>query len=651
MPHNRLSGDKSFVNQSSSSLATTPTRSNSKQAVPQDVDATFVSELGEINDAVVQQVPIHDGMPPGSTLVLSPDDDDNAFGTLQDEPESQPIPEVRGTSPRQATYPVVVLPAPGEDKRSKSYDDGTRPLHKLFGNGKGPTTMSDASITSPWYAGGLDIPGRVTTKAERRISMNPPPRTSLGDDSPDDPRGRRVSSGSETSAYYSPKSLELGRASPSGNQLEVNRAPPSRPRSPSVSHRRPTEEAPVAKASDSAASSSSFPPRGQSLRKLRAPEAPGNVSATSPTSSIRSKLAPEPSVSVEPASDDEAEPTIVLPPPPGEGLPSRPSTPTPATNTISVPSTPPAVPPSAVSSQPEEELTPVQPRRVAPPPLVPPALPPIRLSMHGADFADLLKTVADGSPKVPMRRDSQLRVSTDGTSKEQRFGDRNRDIPSDVDEDDEPVSPSVLGRERIAASQTDHGESGSEEMSPKSTITTQARLSHSPETAASSPTVPIPSLSAPVVLPSTAPRGRSGSMPPHTDAVQKAPSTAVVTLVPPGSMEQRDSERTSSAALADGHEAAEDRLRPLPRRVDAATELMSRRLREALADAKARGAASLKFDPHFAEALLRSLESSKEAYSGLKTDLDNVKVDFRTSESCKSHPYANTFNSVLVTST
>jgi hypothetical protein len=107
-------------------------------------------------------------------------------------------------------------------------------------------------------------------------------------------------------------------------------------------------------------------------------------------------------------------------------------------------------------------------------------------------------------------------------------------------------------------------------------------------------------------------------------------------------MEQRDSERTSSPVLADGHEAA-DGLRPLPRRADAATELMSRRLREALADAKARGAASLKFDPQFAEALLRSLESSKEAYSGLKTDLDNVKVCLESYESCKSHSYGDSF--------
>ncbi|KAF8322295.1 RhoGAP-domain-containing protein, partial [Clavulina sp. PMI_390] len=65
-------------------------------------------------------------------------------------------------------------------------------------------------------------------------------------------------------------------------------------------------------------------------------------------------------------------------------------------------------------------------------------------------------------------------------------------------------------------------------------------------------------------------------------------------------------------------------------------DLASKRLREALNDANARGAASLKLDPEFAEVLLRSLDSSKEAFSGLRSDLDNVK---RT-----SHQYMKGFS-------
>jgi len=622
VPLSRLSGEKSSADQSFSSLAQTPSRSNSKQAIPQDVDATFVSELGEINDAVVQQVPIQDGIPPGSALVLTPDDDDATFGVLHDEPETQPLPDVRGNSPRQATYPVQVLPASIEERRSKSYDDGTRPLHKLFGNGNG---APDAGAMSTWNAGNLNIPGRVTTKAERRmsrISMNPPPRTLLPDDSPDDPRGRRVSSGSEASAYYSPKSLERGRASPSGGQLEADSTSRSLHRSPSASHHRSNEEALFAKPRDTPASSPSFPPREQSLRNPKATEIPNNTSAAS-ASATRPKP-PEPSVAIEPASDDDAELTLVPPPPSTGDLPSRPSTPNTAPDATSAPSTPPVPPPASLSSQPDEESTPVQQRRVAPPPLAPPALPPIRLSIHSYDFADLLKDVAEGSPKVPMPRDSQLRLPT------VIVGDGGRNSDGVGEDDEAPPSPSVLARRRIAASQTlpamghDRGESVGGESS-QCTTPTQAGLSHSsPETAASSPTAPTPSPSAPVALSST-PRRRTGSSPSHPDNARKAPSA--LPSVPPSSgsaVEQRDSGRTGSTPLANGNEAVE--LRPLPRRTDPAAELMSKRLREALADANSRGAASLKFDPQFVEALLRSLESSKEAYSGLKSDLDSVRV-------------------------
>lgn len=734
-----LAGDRSFTDQSYSGRPAPPSRSSSKQDVPQDIDASFVSELGELNDAVVHQVPIHDGLPPGSTVVLSPDEVEAGFGSLQEEPELYHLGS--NGSRRQETYPVPILPIAGDGKRSKSYDDGTRPLQALFGNSvKANNRTSDASIMSIPVPGGLEIPGRSTTKAERRRSMNPPPRSppvgndSMNNNANDDSRGRSISSASDHSAYYSPKSTEPGRISPSSaphSQLDVNQGTVrSRSRSPSVSKPQPPLPTTIAGATQSslqdgqpsslprsgviessmngATAASSFPPRGQSLRNPRATEQSSGVSGTARTdtpppvsSTSRPKLmASEPSFSFEPASDDEDElpETNGAPaPPPKDDSPSRPSTPNPSsTNNVPLPSTPPppssATSASSTSGSPlDEEMTPVQVRRAptqAPPAptsipvpqssmdLVPPALPPIRLSLHGTDFADLLKSVADGSPRVPMTRDSQLRVSVSprfnnivyegGSASGSEVGSpvlskgpkqqpqRARgDLPSDVEEEEYegerdlqgPPSPSVLAQERIAASQilpalvSDHnnnsqnGEEITVTLSSTGTSTptptqgggkTSSESVGSPTSSTSAPTVTVSSAS----VNSSSSRNRSGSVPDRSKQSTPSPSTptgANAALPRPSAEQQRDS---SEKLLPIPNGANGDAsLRPsMPRRTDSSTELASRRLREALNDANARGATSLKLDPQFAEVLLRSIDSSKEMYSGLKSDFDNARV-------------------------
>lgn len=657
------SNDGSQVDQSYSSLAP-PSRSNSKQAIPQDIDASFVSDFGELSDAMVQQVQPNDGgLPTGSTIILSPDDGEIGFGGLQDEPESQH--DLSSQQPvRQATLPILPAPSPDEQKRGKSYADDTRPLQNFFTN-KGPRT-SDSSMASMSMPGGLGIPGRATTKAERRRSMNPPPRPST--DSAEDSRGRSVSSGSDTSAYYSPGvgTPGSGPSPPHSTQLEVAQNSRSRSRSPSVSNQQPPSIQIPQDGSSSKPETpvSSFPPRGQSLRNPRADSKDNIAIATPSNPTSRPKMPPpEPSFSFEPASDDEGDSSMDAPaPPPKDDSPSRPSTPNPppSLSLVATPSTPPA---SKAPLQPgtsnDEEMTPVQSRRTAgslPIELAAPALPPIRLSLHTTDFADLLKSVADGSPRVPMPRESLLRISSPTAGTSPRNHDTSRDIPSEADEDEPPPSPSVLARERISASQTlpsslvpvpDHGYSsgeGEDARSPQSVTPTQAGQSHSsPETAASSPNVPTASLSTPAGFTSSAPsvaaavlRNRSGS-----EGQQRRPAVVAAQSRPSGEL-PRENGAGDKLLLSPGMYASSapgggisdapsafnglNGSRPSPRRTDSAVEMAGRRLREALSDVQSRGATSLKIDAQFAEVLLRAIDSSKEVHSGLKADLDIVKV-------------------------
>ncbi|KAF8342190.1 Rho GTPase activation protein [Cantharellus anzutake] len=57
----------------------------------------------------------------------------------------------------------------------------------------------------------------------------------------------------------------------------------------------------------------------------------------------------------------------------------------------------------------------------------------------------------------------------------------------------------------------------------------------------------------------------------------------------------------------------------------ASSDLAVKRLREVLMDAKEKGAPSAKFELEFVETLLKSVEGTREAYSGLKGDIDHMK--------------------------
>lgn len=64
---------------------------------------------------------------------------------------------------------------------------------------------------------------------------------------------------------------------------------------------------------------------------------------------------------------------------------------------------------------------------------------------------------------------------------------------------------------------------------------------------------------------------------------------------------------------------------PTPTRPDT-TELVTRRLREASKDAAERGAAAVKLDREFVEAILHALQGSQTKYADLKGRLDGMKV-------------------------
>ncbi|KDQ15273.1 hypothetical protein BOTBODRAFT_31930 [Botryobasidium botryosum FD-172 SS1] len=65
-----------------------------------------------------------------------------------------------------------------------------------------------------------------------------------------------------------------------------------------------------------------------------------------------------------------------------------------------------------------------------------------------------------------------------------------------------------------------------------------------------------------------------------------------------------------------------------PNKLDA-SELVSRRLREAITDATERSQTSIKLDRDFVETIIRAIDGTREKYSSLKGDMDNVK---RTSQ-------------------
>lgn len=646
--------------------------------MPQDVDASFLSELGELSDVTgqVHQLISHAQPPFGLTqseptsVVTSPDEAEITFGGVQDHPNmmhpglSAHIPDHLITKERSGTLPQsVTRPLINADKRSNSYDD--RPLQSYFGNDQGPPVLGN--ISSSLTNGGLGIPGRATTREERRRSMNPPPRQPSRAEmrsSPETPNGHAPSSDSEFSTHPSPNSTFGDRSTPSASTSYTSQSShnPSG-QSNSQQHDAPPKSGPDSTTSNS--TSSAFPPRGKSLRiipsksnktnvpipppiPIKSPStripAPGPGEESVPHSSrSRSTPSPSPSFSIEPASDDDndADDSATLPlsaprpPPKGDhdrdldgDSPPYSTTSDPSSHSITptiVPSLS-MTPPSAATLSLEEERTPVQVRRGAPTPsgLVTgapqleapaPALPPIRLSLHTTDFGDLLKSVAGSPPRVPLSRESFLRIST-GWQTIDANGNPTVEEDGVDDEDHAPLSPSDAAQERIKAYQG----------SSKHLLDTTGNeaSSSAPPTAA-------------LAAPSAQTRLRSGS------------ASGGPTSAPPTSLEHhgsnrendrgrerdRDKERLlgpnytamngSSPNLTLSLSSTSTPARPAPARTPS-VDLAGRRLREALTDAQARGASTVKLDPALVEAVLRSMDGSNEAQNNLKEELELTKV-------------------------
>ena len=275
-------------------------------------------------------------------------------------------------------------------------------------------------------------------------------------------------------------------------------------------------------------------------------------------------------------------------------------------------------PPAAAALTLEEDRTPVQTRRGASSPsgapqldALAPALPPIRLSLHTTDFGDLLKSVAGTPPRVPLSRESFLRISTGRQTLDENG------IPSvaeDGDDDEErPLSPSDVAKERIKSYQ----------FTPKHILD----LKDIDGSSSSAP--PTALLAAPL-------RQRSGSA---SASPTSAPATALEHRGANRDNDRgRDKDRLgpnyaamngSSPNLTLSASSTTTPVRPPLGRAPSA-DLAGRRLREALVDAQTRGSTTVKLDPTLVEAVLRSIDGSAEAQSNLKEELELTKVSFRS---------------------
>lgn len=563
-----------------------------------------------------------------------PNDADSEFGTtagkisssssrMLDHPATK---ERSGTLPQSATRPSM-----STDKRSNSYDD--RPLQAYFGAEE--TTPNPANTVVPVANGGLGIPGRATTKEERRRSMNPPPRQPSRTEmraSPGTPLSYMNSSDSETSARASPTSGLGDRSSPSTSTSYMSHTPH---RSPAQSQQTyPLSESGLD--TTSSAASSAFPPRGKSLRVVpvsKSSKGDKPITQSLPTKIppiripvpgsgedsfySRSTPSPSPSFSVEPASDEENDAddatTLQLagPGPNSRRNHDRDSPSYSDLSSQSAASTMTAVlqmtPPSATVLTLDEERTPVQTRRTASssstnngaPQLEAPApeLPPIRLSLHTTDFGDLLKSVAGTSPRVPVSRESFLRIST-GQQTLDEDGVSVRGAEENNEDMQVPLSPSGMAQERIKAIKgpTNHYDTGNKGAPTSAPLGASLAAPYNGTT-----------------------RQRSGS----ASGALSAPTTAV-DHHGPGHEKNRLLGLSYAAMNGSSPNLGSSTSIPLSRTISA--DLAGRRLREAFAEAQSRGASTVKLDSSLVEALLKSVEASNETQSNLREELDLTKV-------------------------
>ncbi|KAJ7072415.1 signal transducer [Mycena amicta] len=496
--------------------------------------------------------------------------------------EERPNPLKKSTLP----LPPAVSAEAGSDVRRRSFDDGTRPLNALFPRDDSAPTLTGLGVS--------------TSRQDRRRSINP---------------GLVLNNTTLRTETPPPLSPALSRPSASSRPTsrDVSRTPSPRPERYSGSSSRPQSSSSATHASSSPQTPSdgdhsqdqtvvlspksqpsvileSVPPRKNSQRLEdrhsltvdghrssvdRPPSQNGRTSADGRPSS-RSRSGTPSSFSrradvphnVESGTDtDEGDGHLSSsppPPPPKESKPSIDHSPKLAVSSLDEPDA--YIPYNLDSSDDMSESSPVEHTSHAT--YIAPALPPIRISMTTTDFADLFKSVEAQKPK--------------------QLANISEDLDARVPMTPPPTATSIY--------------STGSSLTPTSDTTFTAESQATSEE--STPAAPR--------FVSPAPRFHSlgKTKPPAED--QPVDSTRLRS-----SSESRSQEATTRVTVTRAESASAT--------LSLKNDQVVLRLREALADARDRGAQQLKLDRAFVEAILGAIESRDAESSSLKAKLDGFK--------------------------
>jgi Rho-type GTPase-activating protein 1/2 len=533
------------------------------------------------------------------------DNDTMSFADMQDSVILLHSTEDQLPTAERASMLSVPLPnIPGESRR-KHYDEGVRPLQAFFGKQQQQTLLSPAGQTSLSIPSGLDILGH-TPKSEKRRSINPIYKPSTPNQLSNDGSHsvRSPSPDSTHTAYYSPAvSPDDGRSSPlrEAQNRSRSRSPSPFANHYSVPHLVNGDEERI----EAPPSSRSFPPRGKSLPSS---QPLSKTASSASTSTIRPLPKIGPSIPSQTPSSHSHNGSLPSndPPPSPKGDPEDP---------LYSPSSP------AFSDNSESALQ--NPRL-----LEAPALPPMRFSSGPEKFkgfaADILKAVSDSEPRVPRPRDSSvltksLNQTPDGGQPPSPSQEAARRITSLIESKSTPIVPYQHS-----------GSSGESEDSLRIRKDSDTSVPNS------------------VSQPSTPNH-------PHTRSFHQAQSSESTPIVArPPRKSSSASDHLNGGMLGESYSSLSNgsvvslvpSLRPSPLRNDPG-DLAGRRLREALNDATARNAKSVKLDPELAEAVLKALDGTKEMYSGLKGDMDQIKVrpaGLASEDHAKLTPFDHSFS-------
>ncbi|KAH8828340.1 hypothetical protein DL96DRAFT_1602759 [Flagelloscypha sp. PMI_526] len=252
----------------------------------------------------------------------------------------------------------------------------------------------------------------------------------------------------------------------------------------------------------------------------------------------------------------------------------------------------------------EEESQPVE--QVSHSTFIAPALPPIRFSLSNGDFSEMFRgngIPPPGANGLSMKDLAQLARIAEGDSS----GPLSPPVPPDAyalaaPSPYETTSFSTGSSATLGASGNDdesaddHGQRGN---------ATESESGHDNH----SKTTPLGKLTRKLSKGrKKLKEGAGGREASRSPDVPNAPSSSMTTKI------------TISAPLEAPSSAAADKTtRPDP------ADLVIYRLKQALADAKERGAQQLRLDPLFVEAIVESLESKKTDYADLKSKFDGIR--------------------------